>query len=134
MGLIGFASWLLVPIFSSVHCGSKNFRDFYNDKMVFDSNGYDEMIISSGIKYYTFCEHHMLPFFGKAHIGYIPNGKIVGLSKLARTVEYFSKGLNTQEYLTNNIANLLNTSLVISPLAIDPAFDDVINDCETGVS
>ena len=77
----------------------------------FDSNGYDEMIISKNIQYYTFCEHHLLPFFGTVHIGYIPNGTIVGLSKLARTVEYYSKRLNTQEYLTNNIAKFLNTKL-----------------------
>ncbi len=74
---------------------------------VFDAQGYDQMIIERGITYYTFCEHHMLPFFGKASIGYIPNDKIIGISKLARTVEYYSKTLNTQEYLTNNIANYL---------------------------
>ena len=77
----------------------------------FSSKGYDEMIISRNIKYYTFCEHHFLPFFGIAHIGYIPDKKIVGLSKLARTVEYYSKTLNTQEYLTNNIANKINDAL-----------------------
>lgn len=84
----------------------------------FDSQGYDEMIISKNIKYYTFCEHHLLPFFGKAHIGYIPNKKIVGLSKLARVVDYYSKGLNTQEYLTNNIADLLNDKLLPEGLGV----------------
>jgi len=77
----------------------------------FDSNGYDEMIISKDINYYTFCEHHLLPFFGVVHIGYIPDKKIVGLSKLARTVECFSKRLNTQEYLTDNIAEFLYLNL-----------------------
>ena len=77
----------------------------------FSSEGYDEMIISRNIKYYTFCEHHLLPFFGKAHIGYIPDKKIVGLNKLARTVEYYSKTLNTQEYLTDNIANKIEKAL-----------------------
>lgn len=81
------------------------------DLTVFNSNGYDEMIISKNIKYHTFCEHHLLPFFGEVHIGYIPKKKIVGLSKLARTVEFFSKRLNTQEYFTENIANFLNERL-----------------------
>ncbi len=74
---------------------------------VFDANGYDQMIIENGINYYTFCEHHMLPFFGTASIGYIPNDTIIGISKLSRCVEYFSKRLNTQEYLTNNISDYL---------------------------
>ena len=94
---------------------AKVWRELLNpepfDLTTFDSNGYDEMIISKDIQYYTFCEHHLLPFFGKVSIGYIPNGKIVGLSKLARTVDYFSKRLNTQEYFTDNIANYLNDKL-----------------------
>ena len=73
----------------------------------FQNEGYDEMVTLRDIEFYSTCEHHMLPFFGVAHIGYIPDGKIVGLSKMARTVEYYSKGLNTQEYLTNNIARYL---------------------------
>lgn len=73
----------------------------------FDANGYDQMIVEKGIKYYTACAHHVLPFFGEVKIGYIPNGRIVGLSKLARTVEYFAHRLNTQEYLTQNIADFL---------------------------
>ena len=78
---------------------------------VFSSNGYDQMICEKGIKYYTFCEHHFLPFFGEVKIGYIPDQHIIGLSKLSRIVEYFSKRLNTQEYFTDNIANYLKEKL-----------------------
>ena len=74
---------------------------------IFDAKGYDQMIIQRDIQYYTFCEHHMLPFFGTASVGYIPDKKIIGISKLARTVEYYSKRLNTQEYYTDNIATFL---------------------------
>lgn len=74
---------------------------------VFDSNGYDQMIVDKNIQYYTFCEHHILPFFGLIKIGYIPDKKIIGLSKLSRIAEYYSKRLNTQEYLTQNILNYL---------------------------
>ena len=78
---------------------------------VFNANGYDQMIIEKGITFYTFCEHHMLPFFGEAFIGYIPDDKIIGISKLARCVEYFSKMLNTQEYMTNNVGMYLKDKL-----------------------
>lgn len=73
----------------------------------FPANGYNQMIIVQDIKFYTLCEHHLLPFFGKVTIGYIPNEKILGFSKFARVVEFFSKGLNTQEYFTQNIADYL---------------------------
>jgi GTP cyclohydrolase I len=78
---------------------------------VFESDGYTEMIIEKDIPFYTFCEHHFLPFFGTVKIGYIPDGKIIGLSKLSRIAEYFSKRLNTQEYFTMNIANYLQEKL-----------------------
>jgi GTP cyclohydrolase I len=83
---------------------------------IFDSNGYSQMITDKGIKYYTFCEHHILPFFGDVKISYIPKDKIIGLSKLSRIVEYFSKRLNTQEYLTENIADYLMEKL--NPLGV----------------
>ena len=85
---------------------------------VFSANGYDQMIIEKGIQFYTFCEHHMLPFFGKASIGYIPDDKIIGISKLARCVEHYSKSLNTQEYLTNNIGNYLKEKLKPKGIAV----------------
>ena len=78
---------------------------------VFSSKGHDQMIIERDITFYTFCEHHMLPFFGTASIGYIPKDKIIGISKLSRLVEYYSKMLNTQEYFTDNIGNYLKDKL-----------------------
>ncbi|MBU0728056.1 GTP cyclohydrolase I FolE [Patescibacteria group bacterium] len=74
---------------------------------VFDNEGYDEMIIAKDIDFYSMCEHHMLPFFGKVYIGYIPDDKIVGLSKMPRMVENFSRRLQNQERLTKQIADTL---------------------------
>jgi len=78
---------------------------------IFDAKNYNQMISDKGISYYTFCEHHFLPFFGEVKIAYIPNKHIIGLSKLSRIVEYFSKRLNTQEYFTQNIADYLDSKL-----------------------
>lgn len=70
-----------------------------------------EMVIEKDIPFYSTCEHHMLPFFGKVHIAYIPDGKVVGLSKLARTVEVFARRLQLQEQLTGQIADALMTHM-----------------------
>ncbi len=78
---------------------------------VFENEGYNEMIIAKDIDFYSTCEHHMLPFTGKAHIGYIPDDKIIGLSKLPRLVEIFSRRLQNQERLTKQIADTLNEML-----------------------
>ena len=74
---------------------------------VFDGENYDEMIICKNIDFYSNCEHHMQPFFGKISIGYIPKKKIIGLSKLPRLVEVYSRRLQNQERLTMQIANAL---------------------------
>lgn len=77
----------------------------------FKSNGYKDLVSVTNIDFYSLCEHHIIPFFGKIHIGYIPNGKILGLSKFIRLIEIYSKRLQTQENLTNQIANSIEKHL-----------------------
>ncbi len=73
----------------------------YNEK-------YDEMVLVKNIDFYSLCEHHILPFYGKVHVAYIPDGKIIGLSKIPRVVEVFSRRLQVQERMTQEIADTLN--------------------------
>ena len=77
----------------------------------FENEGFDNMVICKDIEFYSMCEHHMLPFFGKAHVAYIPNDKIIGLSKLARLTNVFSRRLQNQERLTDQIAKTLMENL-----------------------
>jgi len=78
---------------------------------VFENEGYDEMVVQTNIAFYSLCEHHLLPFFGYGSIAYIPKAKIVGLSKLARTLDHFSRRLQTQERLTTQVAEFLADKL-----------------------
>lgn len=84
---------------------------------MFDEN-YKDMVIVKDIELYSLCEHHMLPFFGKAHIAYIPDGKIVGLSKLPRVVDVFARRLQVQERLTHDILECINNTLKPRGVAI----------------
>ena len=79
---------------------------------------YDEMVTVNNIDFYSICEHHLIPFFGKAHVAYIPNGKVVGLSKIPRIVEVFSRRLQLQERMTQQIANTLKDTLSPKGVAV----------------
>jgi GTP cyclohydrolase I len=88
------------------------------DKTFGDVEGYDDMVVQKNISVQSHCEHHMAPIIGKAHVAYIPKERVVGLSKLARVVEVFSKRLQTQERLTMQIANTLMESLDAKGVAV----------------
>jgi len=77
---------------------------------IFDQD-YDEMVVVKDIAFYSLCEHHMLPFFGHVHVGYLPKGKVVGLSKIPRLVEVYAHRLQLQEQMTKSIAEALNGTL-----------------------
>ena len=79
---------------------------------------YDDMVIIKDIELYSLCEHHMLPFFGKAHVAYIPNGHIVGLSKIPRVIDVFARRLQVQERLTHDILECINNTLKPKGVAV----------------
>jgi len=81
-------------------------------------DGYDEMVVLRNIRFESHCEHHMVPIIGKAHIGYLPDKRVIGISKLARVIEAFSKRLQIQEKLTSQIANIIDEVLAPRGVAV----------------
>lgn len=98
------------------------YDDFFKKKpfnvTTFVNEGYDEMVTQLNIPFYSMCEHHMLPFFGVAHIAYIPDKRIVGLSKLSRIVDHFANSLQNQERITTQVADYLNENLKPQGVAV----------------
>ena len=108
----------IVKAFKEYFKGYKEDPNQILDKTFGDVEGYDDMVVQKNISVQSHCEHHMAPIIGKAHVAYIPKKRVVGLSKLARVVEVFSKRLQTQERLTMQIANTLMESLDAKGVAV----------------
>ena len=108
----------VVKAYKEYFAGYKEDPNKILDKTFGDVDGYDDMVIQKNISVQSHCEHHMAPIIGKAHVAYIPNERVVGLSKLARVVEVFSKRLQTQERLTMQVAKTLMESLDAKGVAV----------------
>ncbi|MDC1155251.1 GTP cyclohydrolase I FolE [Candidatus Pelagibacter sp.] len=108
----------VVKAFKEYFKGYKENPNEILDKTFGDVEGYDDMVVQKNISVQSHCEHHMAPIIGKAHVAYIPKDRVVGLSKLARVVEVFSKRLQTQERLTMQIATTLMKSLDAKGVAV----------------
>ena len=118
----------VIKAFDEYFSGYADDPQLYLEKTFGDVEGYDDMVIQKNISIQSHCEHHMAPIIGIAHVAYIPSEKVVGLSKLARVVEAFSRRLQTQERLTMQIANAINKGLKAHGTAVCV---DAVHQCMT---
>ena len=96
----------VAEMFKEIFAGYDSHADELLRQSLFDVD-YDEMIVVKDVEFYSMCEHHMLPFYGRAHVAYVPNDKIIGLSQIPRLVEMYARRLQIQEQLTHEIANTI---------------------------
>mgnify|MGYP000605777038 FL=1 len=118
----------VIKAFDEYFSGYSDDPQLYLEKTFGDVEGYDDMVIQKNISIQSHCEHHMAPIIGIAHVAYIPSEKVVGLSKLARVVEAYSRRLQTQERLTMQIANAINKGLKAHGTAVCV---DAVHQCMT---
>ena len=118
----------VIKAFDEYFSGYAEDPQLYLEKTFGDVEGYDDMVIQKNISIQSHCEHHMAPILGIAHVAYIPSEKVVGLSKLARVVEAYSRRLQTQERLTMQIANAINKGLKAHGTAVCV---DAVHQCMT---
>ncbi len=118
----------VVNAFNEFFSGYKESPDNYLSKTFEDVQGYQDIVMLKDITFHSHCEHHMVPIIGKVHLAYIPTKKVVGISKLARVVDIFAKRLQTQETMTQQIANCIEKSLKPKGVAV---YVEALHQCMT---
>ena len=118
----------VVKAFSEFFSGYNESPDDYLSKTFEDVQGYEDIVMLKDISFHSHCEHHMVPIIGKVHLAYIPTKKVVGISKLARVVDIFAKRLQTQETMTQQIANCIEKSLKPKGVAV---YIEALHQCMT---
>ena len=118
----------VVNAFNEFFSGYNESPESYLSKTFEDVQGYEDIVMLKNISFHSHCEHHMVPIIGKVHLAYIPTKKVVGISKLARVVDIFAKRLQTQETMTQQIANCIEKSLKPKGVAV---FIEALHQCMT---
>ncbi len=118
----------VVKAFNEFFSGYNESPDDYLSKTFEDVQGYEDIVMLKDISFHSHCEHHMVPIIGKVHLAYIPTKKVVGISKLARVVDIFAKRLQTQETMTQQIANCIDKSLKPKGVAV---YIEALHQCMT---